>query len=69
MKAIRERVNILADHAYAGRPAAHMEPPFREWPISSGAGSDIVLYDVQDLRGVPLRGPPAGRAAGLLETV
>jgi plasmid stabilization system protein ParE len=47
VKAIREGVNILGDHAYAGRPAEGMEPPFREWPVSFGAGSYIVLYRVE----------------------
>jgi plasmid stabilization system protein ParE len=45
-KSIRDGIKILADHAYAGRPAEGMDPEFREWPIGFGAGGYVVLYRV-----------------------
>ena len=68
VKAIREGVNILGDRAYAGRPAEGMEPPFREWPISFGAGSYIVLYRVEGDE-VSLLAIRSGREAGFPGTV
>ena len=44
IKAIREGVRLLAAHPEAGRPAEDMEPTFREWPISFGAGGYVALY-------------------------
>ena len=44
VKAIREGVRLLAAHPEAGRPAEDMEPAFREWPISFGAGGYVALY-------------------------
>lgn len=44
IKAIRTHVNILAQQPGAGRPAAQMEPEFREWIIPFGGSGYIALY-------------------------
>jgi plasmid stabilization system protein ParE len=43
VKAIRERVRILADHAEIGRPAEEMEPEYREWLVDFGDSGYIAL--------------------------
>lgn len=40
----RDGARLLAAHPEAGRPAEDMEPEFREWPISFGAGGYAALY-------------------------
>lgn len=62
-KVIREGVAILGDHAYAGRPVEGMDPAFREWPISFGAGAYIVLYRVKG-EDIVLLAVRHGREAG-----
>ena len=42
--AIREQMKILLQYAEIGRPAAEMEPEYREWPIPFGANGYIALY-------------------------
>lgn len=37
ISAIRDGVQIIADHPDAGRPVDDMDPEFQEWPISFGA--------------------------------
>ena len=44
VKAIRNGVKILAAHPAMGRPAAEMEPEFREWMIDFGDSGYITLY-------------------------
>lgn len=44
VRAIREGVKALARHPGIGRPAAEMDPAFREWPITFGASGYVVLY-------------------------
>jgi plasmid stabilization system protein ParE len=44
VKAIREGVKILAQQPGIGRPAEHMEPEFREWPVDFGESGYLVLY-------------------------
>lgn len=44
VKAIRQSVNILAQHPEVGRPVAEMEPEYREWPIPFGSGGYLALY-------------------------
>ena len=42
-KSIRAGMNILRDQPGAGRPAADMEPEFREWFISFGDSGHVAL--------------------------
>ena len=42
--AIRDGMQIIADHPDAGRPVDDMDPEFREWPISFGASGYVALY-------------------------
>lgn len=42
--AIREGMCVVEAHPEAGRPAAKMDPEFREWPISFGNSGYVVLY-------------------------
>lgn len=44
VRAIRQGVKVLARHPQIGRPAAEMEPAFREWIIAFGASGYVVLY-------------------------
>ena len=44
VKAIRQSVNILAQHPEVGRPIEEMEPEYREWPISFGSSGYVALY-------------------------
>jgi len=44
VKAIRQSVNILAQHPEVGRPLEEMEPEYREWPISFGSSGYVALY-------------------------
>lgn len=44
VKAIRDRIGVLAAHAEVGRPAEEMEPEMREWPIAYGDSGYVVLY-------------------------
>lgn len=45
--AIREGMQIVADHPEVGRPADDMDPEFREWPISFGASGYVALYRLE----------------------
>lgn len=45
--AIREGVKMLAGHLGIGRPAAEMDPAFREWMIAFGASGYVVLYRLE----------------------
>ncbi|WP_299031467.1 type II toxin-antitoxin system RelE/ParE family toxin [uncultured Sulfitobacter sp.] len=45
--AIRDGMQIIADHPDAGRPVDDMDPEFREWPISFGASGYVALYHLQ----------------------
>lgn len=42
--AIREGMRTIEAHPEAGRPAAKMDPEFREWPIGFGSSGYVVLY-------------------------
>ena len=42
--AIRQAMNIVAEHPGIGRPAAKMQPEFREWLISFGDSGYVALY-------------------------
>jgi plasmid stabilization system protein ParE len=42
--AIRESVNIFAQHPEIGRPIQEMEPEYREWPIAFGSSGYVALY-------------------------
>ncbi len=44
VSAIRQGVQILAQHPEIGRPVEVMEPEYREWPIPFGSSGYIVLY-------------------------
>lgn len=44
IKAVRTRINILAEQPGAGRPVEHMDPEFREWIIPFGGSGYIALY-------------------------
>lgn len=44
VRAIRQGVKVLARHPQIGRPAAEMEPAFREWVIAFGASGYVALY-------------------------
>ena len=45
--AIRDGMQIIADHPDAGRPVDDMDPEFQEWPISFGASGYVALYRLQ----------------------
>ncbi len=45
--AIRDGMQIVADHPDVGRPVDDMDPEFQEWPISFGASGYVVLYRLQ----------------------
>lgn len=45
--AIRDGMQIIADHPDAGRPVDDMDPEFQEWPISFGANGYVALYRLQ----------------------
>lgn len=45
--AIRDGMQIIANHPEAGRPVDNMDPEFREWPISFGASGYVALYRLQ----------------------
>ena len=44
VKCIREGVKILSYQPEIGRPAADMEPEYREWLVDFGDSGYIVLY-------------------------
>lgn len=44
VRAIREGVRVIALQPEIGRPAADMEPAFREWIIDFGSSGYIALY-------------------------
>lgn len=44
VQAIRQGVRVLALQPGAGRPAADMDPEFREWPIAFGDSGYLALY-------------------------
>lgn len=48
LKAIRDGVRLLALHPEIGRPAADMDPEFREWPIDFGDSGYVVRYRYDD---------------------
>jgi plasmid stabilization system protein ParE len=43
-QAIRQGVQVLADHPEIGRAAPEMAPEFREWPIRFGDSGYVALY-------------------------
>lgn len=45
--AIRDGMQIIADHPDAGRPVDDIDPEFQEWPISFGASGYVALYRLQ----------------------
>ena len=45
--AIRDGMQIVADHPDVGRPVDDMDPEFQEWPISFGASGYVALYRLQ----------------------
>ena len=47
VRAIREGVKVLVRHSGIGRPAAEMDPAFREWVIAFGASGYVVLYRLE----------------------
>lgn len=44
VRAIRDAMRIVATHPGVGRPAARMEPEFRELPIPFDDSGYVVLY-------------------------
>jgi len=42
--AIRDGMQIVADHPGVGRPVDDMDPEYRDWPISFGASGYVALY-------------------------
>jgi plasmid stabilization system protein ParE len=54
VRAIRQGVKVLARYPEMGRPAAEMEPAFREWVIAFGASGYVVLYRLEAERAVLL---------------
>ena len=44
VRAIREGVKVIAIQPGIGRPAADMEPEFREWLIGFGDSGYVALY-------------------------
>jgi plasmid stabilization system protein ParE len=47
VRAIREGMQIVADHPGIGRPVDKMDPMFREWLIPFGDSGYVVLYQVE----------------------
>lgn len=45
--AIRDGMQIVADHPDVGRPVDNMYAAFQEWPISFGASGYVALYRIQ----------------------
>lgn len=45
--AIRDGMQVVADHPDVGRPVVNMDSNFMEWPISFGASGYIALYRLQ----------------------
>ena len=45
--AIRDGMQIVADHPDVGRPVDNMDSEFQEWPISFGASGYVALYRLQ----------------------
>jgi plasmid stabilization system protein ParE len=45
--AIRDGMQIVADHPDVGRPVDDMDPEFQEWPINFGASGYVALYRLQ----------------------
>lgn len=45
--AIRNGMQIFADHLDVGRPVDDMDPEFQEWPISFGASRYVALYRLE----------------------
>lgn len=45
--AIRDGMQIVADHPDVGRPVDDMDPEFMEWPISFGTSGYVALYRLQ----------------------
>lgn len=54
LTAIREGMRIIEAHPEAGRPAAKMDPEFREWLIGFGDSGYAVLYRLDETRAVVL---------------
>ena len=54
VSAIREGMQIIAEHPGAGRPVDGMDPEFREWPIAFGDSGYLVLYRLDGDRAVVL---------------
>lgn len=52
--AIRESMQIIEAHPEAGRPAAKMDPAFREWLIGFGDSGYVVLYRLDEDQAVVL---------------
>jgi len=46
-RAIRDGMQVVADHPDVGRPVDDMDPEFQEWPISFGASGYVALYRLQ----------------------
>lgn len=44
VEAIRNGVQIIAQHPEAGRPSEEMAPEYREWMIDFGNSGYVVLY-------------------------
>lgn len=44
VQAIRNGVQIIAQHPEAGRPSEEMEPEYREWMIDFGNSGYVVMY-------------------------
>lgn len=57
---------MLGLQPHAGRPAAEMDPAFREWVIGFGRGAYVVLYRL-DGNDVVLLAIRHGREAGYEE--
>lgn len=45
--AIRDGMQVIADHPDVGRPVDDMDPEFHEWPISFSASGYVALYRSQ----------------------
>lgn len=45
--AIRNGMQIVADHPDVGRPVDNMDSEFQEWPISFGVSGYVALYRLQ----------------------
>jgi plasmid stabilization system protein ParE len=41
---IRKGMKVIARQPGIGRPAEHMDPDYREWPIEFGDSGYVVLY-------------------------